>query len=127
MEFHPFWLSEVPAPALFLMIKGNSSLTLPGYSLYPLGDPPSGSAGMSCDSFPGPSLRNLAMVAHIRPPEKSSSPALARARRLVAAVFLSPRQGPALEVVAVPAWKAWLFTAWVVGAVGICLARLVGF
>ena len=52
--------------------------------------------------------------------------ALRRARRAVGAALLSPESGGGSEPRKVPAWGAWLFTAWVLVATVYYFARMLG-
>ncbi|MHC4179242.1 MAG: hypothetical protein ACYSWU_17150 [Planctomycetota bacterium] len=55
------------------------------------------------------------MIAPIQSPEASApSPGIRRARHLVASTLLRPRSRPPDSGPSVPAWRAWLFTIWVV-------------
>ena len=67
------------------------------------------------------------MIAPIR---QSKAPPKTRmmqhARHLVAATLLRRRSGPAEAVPPVPAWRAWLFAAWVVVVTGVYFAHMLG-
>jgi hypothetical protein len=69
------------------------------------------------------------MIAPIKKPEAlEASPGIRDARRLVASALLTERPHPPDAAPPVPAWRAWLFTAWVVvvaAAYFLCIAGLV--
>jgi hypothetical protein len=66
------------------------------------------------------------MTSRIRDPKPSApSPALVRARRLVADMLLTP-PASADDAASVPGWKAWLFAAWVVTVVVVYCAHVAG-
>jgi hypothetical protein len=66
------------------------------------------------------------MIAPIKRPKASrSSPGIRRARQLVASTLLPQRPQPA-DAPAVPAWRAWLFTAWVAVVVAVYSAYMIG-
>lgn len=69
------------------------------------------------------------MIAPIREPDRWSnvpSEALRRARRIVAETLLPPSRDQQESPPRVPAWKAWLFAAWVLGTSGWFLTHLFG-
>ncbi len=49
------------------------------------------------------------------------------ARRLVAWTFFQQRHTPAENGPPIPAWRAWLFTAWVVIVTTVYFATMLGF
>ena len=49
-----------------------------------------------------------------------------RAHRLVASTLLKEPRYPADDAPPVPAWRAWLFTAWVVVATAVYAAYMIG-
>jgi len=68
------------------------------------------------------------MIAPIeRPKAPASSPGILHARRLVASALLKQRPRPAEGAPSMAAWRAWLFTAWVVVVAAVyfvCMAGL---
>lgn len=67
------------------------------------------------------------MIAPIqRTKDPPGSPEMRRAHRLVASTLLKKQRYPADDAPPVPAWRAWLFTAWVVTATAAYLAYMVG-
>jgi len=66
------------------------------------------------------------MIAPIKSPKASrSSPDIRRVRQLVASALLPHRRRPP-DAPTVPAWRAWLFTAWVVVVVAVYAAYMIG-
>ena len=55
---------------------------------------------------------------------RASAPGIRRARRMVASTLLKPP--PPGGAPRLPAWRAWLFTAWVVVVVAVYLVCMAG-
>jgi hypothetical protein len=67
------------------------------------------------------------MIAPIeRPKASASSPGVRRARRLVASTLMQQRPRWPECAPSVPAWQAWMFTAWVVAISAAYFAYMVG-
>lgn len=67
------------------------------------------------------------MIAPIKRPKTSApSPGIRRAHRLVASTLLQQRLRPRDAAPPVPAWRAWLFTAWVVVTAAVYFACMSG-
>lgn len=66
------------------------------------------------------------MIAFIREPEPPPKlPAVRRLRRLLASTLLVANRENTRDALPPAAWKAWLFTAWVVGCAVWCIVGLV--
>ncbi len=58
--------------------------------------------------------------------ETRTNPSLHVVRRFVASTLLKPHKASADDAPRVPAWHAWLFTAWIIAAVVVCFAAALG-
>lgn len=70
------------------------------------------------------------MIAPLQEEEKEApvrSPALRRAHLLLAATFFRTPSHSAETSPAIPAWKAWIFAAWVVIVVALYFAAMAGW
>jgi len=67
------------------------------------------------------------MIAPIQQTEDPPrQPGMRRVHHLVAATFLKRQQRPSDNAPPVPAWKAWLFAAWVIVATAAYSAYMIG-
>ena len=69
------------------------------------------------------------MIAPLRQASSEPTPSqqrLRRARRRVAATFFQRRSLPGPSTPRVPAWRAWLLTAWVVTVVVLYFSSMLG-
>ncbi len=67
------------------------------------------------------------MIAPIEKPKAAAtSPGIRRARRLVASALLKQRPRLPGGAPCLPAWRAWLFTAWVVVVAAVYFACMAG-
>jgi len=66
------------------------------------------------------------MIAPVKePPELAPPTNIARARNLVASMLLQRRSSRAQRHVS--AWKAWLFTGWILAVLGAYIVHLLGW
>jgi hypothetical protein len=75
------------------------------------------------------SERSPAMIAPLRLPDAVATEEdrrLDEARHVVAAALLESEPRPAERAPRIPAWKAWLFTAWVVVVTAFYSAAMIG-
>jgi len=69
------------------------------------------------------------MIAPLRLPETHTSPQgrrLREARRVAAAALLDPQPQSSENAPGIPAWRAWLFVAWVAVVTGVYFASMIG-
>jgi len=67
------------------------------------------------------------MIAPLGPMDPETTRTRLRlARRIVAAAFFPHDADPAENAPPIPAWRAWLFTAWVVLVTGLYFATMLG-
>ena len=65
------------------------------------------------------------MIAPIQQTDPPQSPAMRRAHGMVASTLLK-KQRHAADATPVPAWRAWLFVAWVVAVTAVYAAYMIG-